>query len=219
MLVGDYLGDPAEFNQAVLRAYVHSMKFEGLGFDDALRLFMSSFRMPGEAQKIDRFMQAFASEYTVANPKSFKEADSAYVLAFSCIMLNTDAFNVAIKAEKKMKRETFIKINRDVDANLTARFLGTVYDRIVANEIVMRVDGKAMDSSDQNSIMCYTNPCKHGFLDKRAPSGILSGGSQKRWFVLKDSCLYYLVQPRTRRLRLKVLSQCKPDSKQCQAKS
>lgn len=171
------------------------MNFEGLGFDDALRLFLSSFRLPGEAQKVDRFMQAFSSEYTVSNPKVFKEADSAYVLAFSCIMLNTDAFNTAIKTEKKMTREEFIKNNRDVDVNLTPQFLGAVYDRIVTNEIVMRVDGKSIDSSDQSSIMCYTNPSKHGFLDKRPPSGILSGNSQKRWFVLKDSCLYYLAQP------------------------
>ena len=59
----------------------------------ALRAFLSPFRLPGEAQKIDRFMEAFSAEYHRANPGTFNEQDTAYTLAFSVIMLNTDHFN------------------------------------------------------------------------------------------------------------------------------
>lgn len=34
----------------------------GLGFDDALRKFLAAFRLPGEAQKIDRIMHAYAEQ-------------------------------------------------------------------------------------------------------------------------------------------------------------
>ena len=67
--------------------------YNGLGFDDALRMFLSRFKLPGEAQKIDRFMEAFSAEYHRANPGTFNEQDTAYTLAFSVIMLNTDHFN------------------------------------------------------------------------------------------------------------------------------
>lgn len=50
-------------------------------------------RLPGEAQKIDRLMEKFAERFVKCNPGSFKSADVAYVLAYSVIMLNTDAHN------------------------------------------------------------------------------------------------------------------------------
>lgn len=50
-------------------------------------------RLPGEAQKIDRLMEKFAERYVKCNPTSFKKADVAYVLAYSVVMLNTDAHN------------------------------------------------------------------------------------------------------------------------------
>lgn len=57
------------------------------------RKFLSGFRLPGEAQKIDRLMEKFAERFVSCNPESFKSADVAYVLAYSVIMLNTDAHN------------------------------------------------------------------------------------------------------------------------------
>jgi brefeldin A-inhibited guanine nucleotide-exchange protein len=36
----------------VLHHYVDLMNFDGLMFDDAIRLFLSGFRLPGEAQKV-----------------------------------------------------------------------------------------------------------------------------------------------------------------------
>ena len=53
------------------------------------RKFLAGFRLPGEAQKIDRLMEKFAERYVSCNPDSFKSADVAYVLAYSVIMLNT----------------------------------------------------------------------------------------------------------------------------------
>jgi Sec7-like guanine-nucleotide exchange factor len=38
-------------------------------------------------------MEKFAERYCKSNPGSFKSADVAYVLAYSVIMLNTDAHN------------------------------------------------------------------------------------------------------------------------------
>jgi hypothetical protein len=59
---------------------------------------MQGFRLPGEAQKIDRLMEKFAERYVKCNPASFKSADVAYVLAYSVIMLNTDAHNPQVGA-------------------------------------------------------------------------------------------------------------------------
>ena len=57
VMIGEYLGQYEEFPLAVMHAYVDSMKFSGLKFDAAIREFLRGFRLPGEAQKIDRIME------------------------------------------------------------------------------------------------------------------------------------------------------------------
>ena len=80
------------------------MSFEKLDFDEAIRYYLSGFRLPGEAQKIDRIMEKFAERYTMQNPNVFPTADAAFILAFSIIMLNTDLHNPAIKEERRMTK-------------------------------------------------------------------------------------------------------------------
>ncbi|CAG8724747.1 10558_t:CDS:2, partial [Acaulospora colombiana] len=54
-----------EDNIAIMHVFVDMMNLSGLSFTDALRTFLQAFRLPGEAQKIDRFMLKFADRYMV----------------------------------------------------------------------------------------------------------------------------------------------------------
>jgi hypothetical protein len=76
---------------------------EGVACSGACRTFLSGFRLPGEAQKIDRLMEKFAERYVSCNADAFKSADVAYVLAYSVILLNTDAHNPQVK--NKMSKQ------------------------------------------------------------------------------------------------------------------
>ncbi|GAX80611.1 hypothetical protein CEUSTIGMA_g8046.t1 [Chlamydomonas eustigma] len=138
--IGDYLGEREEFSLKVMHCYVDAMDFTDYEFDDAIRAFLSGFRLPGEAQKIDRLMEKFAERYVKCNATSFKSADVAYVLAYSVIMLNTDAHNPQVK--KKMSKEAFLKNNRGINdgQDLPEDFMAALYDRIVNNEIKMKDD-------------------------------------------------------------------------------
>uniref|UniRef100_A0A2K5I7U6 Cytohesin-2 n=1 Tax=Colobus angolensis palliatus TaxID=336983 RepID=A0A2K5I7U6_COLAP len=70
--IGDYLGEREELNLAVLHAFVDLHEFTDLNLVQALRQFLWSFRLPGEAQKIDRMMEAFAQRYCLCNPGVFQ---------------------------------------------------------------------------------------------------------------------------------------------------
>lgn len=54
-----------EFCQSVLSKFVSDFDLGGLGFDDALRKFLAAFRLPGEAQKIDRIMHAYKNQVAI----------------------------------------------------------------------------------------------------------------------------------------------------------
>ena len=60
--MGDYMGEDDPVCIAVMHAYTDLMSFHGLSIDMALRKFMTGFRLPGEGQKIDRFMEKFAAK-------------------------------------------------------------------------------------------------------------------------------------------------------------
>ena len=62
----------------------------------AIRLYLESFRLPGEAQKINRIMESFGKHYHEQCPDLFKNADAVYILGYSVILLNTDQHNVGV---------------------------------------------------------------------------------------------------------------------------
>ncbi|CAA0842657.1 Brefeldin A-inhibited guanine nucleotide-exchange protein 2 [Striga hermonthica] len=139
-LIGDYLGERDELSLKVMHAYVDSFDFQGKEFDEAIRVFLQGFRLPGEAQKIDRIMEKFAERYCKCNPKVFTSADTAYVLAYSVILLNTDAHNPMVK--NKMSADDFIRNNRGIDdgKDLPEEYLRSLFERISRNEIKMKED-------------------------------------------------------------------------------
>ena len=80
----------------------------------ALRQFLWSFRLPGEAMQIDRIMESFASHYCAQNPELFEETDTCYIISFSIIMLNTALHNPNVR--HKITLEQFIKQNRGINS-------------------------------------------------------------------------------------------------------
>ncbi|KAL3427193.1 Sec7 domain-containing protein [Phlyctema vagabunda] len=141
--IGEFLGEGDEMNIAIMHAFVDCMDFTKRRFVDALRQFLQSFRLPGEAQKIDRFMLKFANRYVTGNPNAFANADTAYVLSYSVIMLNTDLHSS--KVAKPMTREEFIKNNRGINdnANLPDEYLVAIYEEILNDEIVLKSEREA----------------------------------------------------------------------------
>ncbi|KAJ0499698.1 putative Sec7 domain, armadillo-like helical, sec7 domain superfamily protein [Helianthus annuus] len=143
-MIGDYLGEREDLSLKVMHAYVDSFDFQDMEFDEAIRTFLRGFRLPGEAQKIDRIMEKFAERYCKCNPKAFISADTAYVLAYSVIMLNTDAHNPMVK--NKMSGDDFIRNNRGIDdgKDLPEEYLRSLFGRISKNEIKMKEDDLAV---------------------------------------------------------------------------
>jgi golgi-specific brefeldin A-resistance guanine nucleotide exchange factor 1 len=148
--LGDFFGGKDEFNLRVLEKYIDSFNFRGMALDDALRFFLSHFRLPGEGQMIDRIVQRFSTKFFEDNrgyhPQTtdakklsewfeFQSSDAAYVLTFSIIMLNTDLHNPMVK--RKMSVEDFVRNNaRVTDSDqLPEAFLAKIYERTAQHEL------------------------------------------------------------------------------------
>ncbi|KAI8994988.1 hypothetical protein BDB01DRAFT_872611 [Pilobolus umbonatus] len=137
-LIGEYLGEGETENIAIMHAFVDEMDFSNMKFTEALRFFLQAFRLPGEGQKIDRFMLKFAERYVHGNPGVFANA---------VIMLNTDLHSRHIK--KRMTLEDFLKNNRGIDdgEDIPKEILEGIYEEISHNEIMMKDEVEAFQES------------------------------------------------------------------------
>jgi len=181
--IGEYMGEMADQNLAVLKAFSRLHDFAGIDFDQALRAYLGSFMLPGEAQKIDRMMEAFASWYCENNAGKFSHEDTCYVLAFATIMLNTSLHNPSVKDKQSL--DAFLNMNRGIDQgqDLDIGILTGLYESISKDPFKMPEDEDAMGFT-------FVNPERTGWLVKEG------GGHKswkKRWFTLVNNCLYYFV--------------------------
>ncbi|XP_065178099.1 IQ motif and SEC7 domain-containing protein 2-like isoform X2 [Sycon ciliatum] len=134
-MIGEYLGNlQSGFNQAVLLDFVNQFNLQSEAFTMALRKFLSTFRLPGEAQKIERILQVFANRFAECNPEHDLSADTVFVLAFSTIMLNTDLHNSSVK--QHMTKEEFVRNNRGINNGEDIRrdFLDAIYEDVSERE-------------------------------------------------------------------------------------
>ena len=63
--IGELLGEPAQKYLDILEAVVLAINFNNMDLVEALRNFLSKFRLPGEAQKIDRIIETFSKGYVL----------------------------------------------------------------------------------------------------------------------------------------------------------
>lgn len=177
--VGQYLGEVGKaetpgkvipawerdwFHKEVLLEYCSSFGFGGQTLLDGLRTFLAAFRLPGEAQMIDRILQAFADScgrvceesmkgsLKLFSPDEKRASDAAYLLSFSIIMLNTDLHNDNIRADRKMKLDDFIRNNTNYGKDITDEgkdlprdYLEGIYKSIKEEQI--RTLGEGADGS------------------------------------------------------------------------
>ncbi|KAL9186953.1 hypothetical protein ACHAXT_010673 [Thalassiosira profunda] len=157
--VGQYLGEIGKADKASTPVWEQDWFHKEL-----LTAFCSSFdprqpadvlghvSTPGEAQMIDRILQAFAEsvarqceESASGSLKVFstderQASDAAYLLSFSIIMLNTDLHNDNIRADRKMKLKDFVRNNTNYgkeisDKDLPFEYLEGIYTAIKEEQI------------------------------------------------------------------------------------
>ncbi|XP_072512451.1 IQ motif and Sec7 domain ArfGEF 1a isoform X10 [Salminus brasiliensis] len=145
-MIGEFLGNrQKQFNRDVLDCVVDEMDFSGMELDEALRKFQAHIRVQGEAQKVERLIEAFSQRYCICNPgvvRQFRNPDTIFILAFAIILLNTDMYSPNVKPERKMKLEDFVKNLRGVDdgEDIPREMLIGIYERIRQKELKTNED-------------------------------------------------------------------------------
>ena len=134
-VVGDFLGGSKQYNKDILSAYVKQFNFSGKEIDEAIRIFLGMFRLPGEGPVIDRFMENFGLKYYEDNPHGrLNDPDAVYKIAFAIIMLATDLHNPNVK-NKLTLDDWYNMINKQLAMDLPENYLHELFNRVQARPI------------------------------------------------------------------------------------
>ncbi|KAK9453955.1 hypothetical protein V1511DRAFT_461702 [Dipodascopsis uninucleata] len=145
------------FFHEVLRLYCSKFDFIDEPIDMSLRKFILSARLPREAQQIDRVLDYFSKRYHHCNPGLFTNSDHAYVIAFSLMMLHTDAFNRSNK--RKMQRADYVR-NTQVD-KIPAEILECFFDNITYTQFIHMDDENEALPHKESKVQTTSPILKH----------------------------------------------------------
>ncbi|XP_051002636.1 Golgi-specific brefeldin A-resistance guanine nucleotide exchange factor 1 isoform X1 [Acomys russatus] len=137
-MIGEFVSDRK--NMDLLESFVSTFSFQGLRLDEALRLYLEAFRLPGEAPVIHRLLEAFTEHWRSCNGSPFANSDACFALAYAVIMLNTDQHNHNVRKQNApMTLEEFRKNLKGVNGgkDFEQDTLEDMYHAIKNEEIVM----------------------------------------------------------------------------------
>ncbi|XP_035461368.2 Golgi-specific brefeldin A-resistance guanine nucleotide exchange factor 1 isoform X3 [Scophthalmus maximus] len=137
-MIGEYVSDRKHMD--LLDSFVNTFGFQGLRIDEALRLYLEAFRLPGEAPVIQRLLETFTDNWHKVNGSPFMTNDAGFALAYAVIMLNTDQHNHNVRKQNiPMTVEQFKKNLKGVNGNkdFDQDMLEDIYNTIKNDEIVM----------------------------------------------------------------------------------
>ena len=151
-VLGEFLAKPS--NSELFGHFIDLFDFHDMRVDEALRVLLKTFRLPGESQQIERVVERFAERYVECqgqdhinpdkstienniNEAVYPDKDSVFILSYSIIMLNTDLHNPQVK--KQMALDEYRRNLRGVynGQDFPEWYLSKIYFSIKSREIIM----------------------------------------------------------------------------------
>lgn len=137
-VLGDFLSKKG--NEAILENFMGLFDFSGKRIDEALRILLETFRLPGEAPLIATIVESFSEKYSSDDtPDEVTHKDAVYILTYAIILLNTDQHNPNVKSSKRMTFEDFSRNLRGQNdgKNFNPEYLSEIFDSIRSNELIL----------------------------------------------------------------------------------
>lgn len=152
---GGDLNDENFFSKVRL-CYIGRNKYNEMKITDALRILFtqSGFRLPSDAQVIERIIDTFSQCYYNDNPDMFSNPRVCSSLTFAIIILNSELHDPNIPDDNKKTLNEFIEQNRGInDGNdLSESLLSNIYNEVLNNPINMSSCANSNATSDVSSV-------------------------------------------------------------------
>lgn len=134
--IGDFFGNTKEICLEAGREFIDLFDFAPLDIDQSIRVFLTSFRIPGEAQIVDRLLNSFSQAFFSSHPNAqFASADDVHVLSTGYLMLHTSLHNGNVKEKETLAGFLKLLKGRNNGQDWDNQFLTAIYNSVKRTEI------------------------------------------------------------------------------------
>ncbi|KEF63857.1 uncharacterized protein A1O9_01835 [Exophiala aquamarina CBS 119918] len=133
-----------DFCKTCLRKYMRGFSYFGDSIDMAIRKMLMEVELPKETQQIDRLLAGFADRYYECNPGILASTDEASYIAFSILLLHSDAHNKNNK--RKMQKHDYVKNTQQGQVQISGDILECFFDNICYTPFIHFEDEVAINS-------------------------------------------------------------------------
>ncbi|EGG14398.1 Arf guanyl-nucleotide exchange factor [Cavenderia fasciculata] len=153
--ISQYLLLPNSFNINILYKYIDLFDFKKMEIDQALKSLLSSILINGhENNSMDRLIEKFAEKYFSDNQSEkihLLNAESAYLLSYSIIILTSDLRNPSIIT--KITKEAWLKMNskQNNKKDFDEQYLLAMYDRMALESFILFDQQEKQDEEDNTT--------------------------------------------------------------------
>ena len=135
---------PDDFSKTCLRKYMRGFSYFGDSIDMAIRKMLMEVELPKETQQIDRLLSGFADRYYECNPGILTSIDETQFVAFSILLLHSDAHNKNNK--RKMQKQDYVKNTQHGGIQISNDILECFYDNVCYTPFIHFEDEVAVNS-------------------------------------------------------------------------
>lgn len=141
--LGEFFAKNDEVHKQILQNYINLFDFSDLTIDQSIRLFLSSFRIVGEGQIVDRLLDMFSIAFYESHKDSFfHDAASVHLFSVAWLMLHTSMHNKNVV--KKDTLTDFLSLLKGQNNNddYDTQFLTDIYNSVKRCKIEIEEDTK-----------------------------------------------------------------------------
>ncbi|EAY04607.1 Sec7 domain containing protein [Trichomonas vaginalis G3] len=135
--IGELFSKNTPFSNDTMTEFIKLFDFSSLDFDESIRLFLTSFRILGEGQVVDRNLEYFSKIFYEShkNDKNFKNVEAVHILSYGWLMLHTSLYNQNVTKKNTLPEFfTMLKGQNDGD-DFDSQFLTKIYNSVKRHEV------------------------------------------------------------------------------------
>jgi len=139
--IGVFFSKNNAFCIQTLYSYLDLFDFKNIGFDNSIRLFLSSFKIVGEAQVVDRIFDCFARHYyEKTQDPQFSSIESVHVLSYAWLMLHTSLYNNSITNKPSSNSFSQMLKGQNNGIDFSPHFIQYIFESVSHFPVVVESD-------------------------------------------------------------------------------
>lgn len=141
--LGAFFAKNDEVHKKILQNYINLFDFSNLTIDQSIRLFLSSFRIVGEGQIVDRLLDMFSVAFYDSHKDTFfHDAASVHLFSVAWLMLHTSMHNKNVVKKDTLTDFLSLLKGQNNGEDYDTQFLTDIYNSVKRSKILIEEDTK-----------------------------------------------------------------------------